>query len=804
MHLHSFGVLGACYLSLLVKAAEYDGPDYHSLPLDTIFPGPWESNIRAPQNKSYITPVRIFNYEGATFGAERVLEDAEVVVDGGLTWGIAPGGLVTFEFAENIGGRVCFEVEDVQNDPYLVLSYSESPFFAGRECDGSDESARDLPLRYAINKPGLNCVGGSYIRGAFKYLTIFMPEYDVPTEGGYWHDGHIPPKRVPAKQTWYEALAQKIFGRELSVTYDKSKEPRVTISAVWVNCTSFPSNPNGRAYTGYFDSSSSMLNRVWYAGAWTLQLSTIDPKEGGSLIQFNRNFDHNSSPLGSWYANFTVGNGTTITTDGAKRDRMVWPGDMTIAVPGIAVSTYDMLAVRNALNVIYDHQYHDGSMPYAGPPMGNFGEFSDTYHLHSLIGTYIYVLYSGDLEWLEARWAAYKAALEVSIAKVDETGLLHVSSTSDWNRFGLTGHNIEASALLYEAVGNTLKLADWLTTKNQEEIDHWHNTRARMFKGINDILYCPQDGMYADNLGRRGCHGNEKVLPQDGNGWALISGVFPSEDIALTVSENLRKRWNKYGAPAVEFPNVMSPFSSSFELLGHSAAGNPDAAVELIELMWGYMLDGPGMTNSTLIEGYRVDGYVHYPAYWQVARNSHAHGWAAGPTTALMQGILGIKLQSPLGKTWTIEPQLSKWLSYARGGFATKLGKFEVDISLMRSLSTNRKIEALNVNVPKNTSGSIKWGGQERVHTETMGSNFSYFRYLDVRTQAEEGWHPWNEGDERDFVSDDTFVKPVSEERPEGIVDWVALEQNYALADQRFSTNNANPKKPAAGVKLEM
>jgi hypothetical protein len=29
-----------------------------------------------------------------------------------------------------------------------------------------------------------------------------------------------------------------------------------------VNCTAFPSNPSGRAYTGYFDSSSSMLNRV--------------------------------------------------------------------------------------------------------------------------------------------------------------------------------------------------------------------------------------------------------------------------------------------------------------------------------------------------------------------------------------------------------------------------------------------------------------------------------------------------------------------------------------------------------------
>jgi hypothetical protein len=82
---------------------------------------------------------------------------------------------------------------------------------------------------------------------------------------------------------------------------------------------------------------------------------------------------------------------------------MVWPGDMTIAVPGIAVSSHDMLAVRNTLDTIYDHQYGDGSMPYAGPPMDGLAEFSDMYHLHTLVGTYYYVLYSGYLEWLKRR-----------------------------------------------------------------------------------------------------------------------------------------------------------------------------------------------------------------------------------------------------------------------------------------------------------------------------------------------------------------------------------------------------------------
>jgi hypothetical protein len=690
----------------------------------------------------------------------------------------------------NLCARVCFEINSTERNPYLILAYSESPFFADRECDATGDYARDLPLQFPVRKTGLNCVPPSYNRGGFKYLTVFMPERDVPSEGPYYLGGSsIRAKELTEqKLSWYKQIGQKILGGIQHVKNRNSKKASVGITALWVNCTAFPSNPNGRAYTGYFDSSSSLLNRIWYAGAWTLQLSTIIPTEGGAIIDFNRNFDHNHAPPGGWFSNFTVAKGNVVTTDGAKRDRMVWPGDMTIAVPGIAMSTYDMLAIRNALDVIYDHQYSDGSMPYAGPPMGAFHEFSDTYHLHTLIGTYFYALYSGDLEWLRKRWPAYTKALGVSIGKVDETGLLHVSSNSDWNRWGMTGHNVEASAILFEVLGNGIKLASWIGKGQTTNGEKWSTTRERLRKGIYS-LYCEQDGMFSDNIGRRGCKGQEKVLPQDGNGWVLLSKVFddPAQaSLVYNVSENLRARWIKIGAPAVEFPNVMSPFSSSFELLGHTAARNPDAAVELMELMWGYMLDGPGMTNSTLIEGYRTDGYVHYPAYPSIARNSHAHGWSAGPTSVLIQGILGIQLKSPLGKKWHIEPQLTKWLSYARGGFATKLGKFEVSVTLMRSLSTGRKVEALNVTVPQGTVGSVNWGGQAQYRTEDMDTTFGWYRFLDVKTKVEEDWQTWSVADVKDFVKDDSWVKPEVQERPEGVVDWDALEKGYLLAGKKF------------------
>lgn len=571
------------------------------------------------------------------------------------------------------------------DEPVLYLAFSESPFFVGKRTDATNDDFSDLPLAFRPgHSTGAMCVAGDFIRGGFKFLTLYIEDETVSKA----HGESGPDGTVAQKALGVEAEGQRLHGH-----------PSIAISRVWVNCTSFPSQSNGRAYSGYFYSSNDLLNRIWYAGAYTLQLSTINPREGSALIPVNRFLDHNQSPPGSWYSNFTVSRGTTVTTDGAKRDRLVWPGDMAIAVPGIAVSTFDMLAVRNALDVIYERQYSDGRLPYAGPPLSYHDEFSDTYHMHTLLGTYDYVLYSNDSAWLEQKWPQYLRALQVSTAKVDSKNLMHVTSSYDWNRHGMDGHNLEATAILHMTLKRSIELASFINHDASmraggaqvTEVESWLALQRRLELGIA-ALYCPETGLYSDNLEERHCHGNDHVDPQDGNAWALLAGMVPGEadadpdeadadgarrdpdsgSKAFLVSEALRARWNKFGAPAPEFPNVMSPFSSSFELQAHCAASNHDAAVELMLLMWGYLLDGPGFTNSTLAEGFRADGYVHYPAYPVPSRDSHAHGWSTGPTSTLMQGILGIRLLKPGGAKWMISPVLPSWLGWMRGGFAVE------------------------------------------------------------------------------------------------------------------------------------
>jgi hypothetical protein len=89
-------------------------------------------------------------------------------------------------------------------------------------------------------------------------------------------------------------------------------------------------------------------------------------------------------------------------TDGEKRDREVWPGDMSASLPSIFVSTNDLEASRNSLNSLLALQNSEGMLPYAGYPFNTLNIPSFTYHLYSLIEISYYYQYSGDLAYLQS------------------------------------------------------------------------------------------------------------------------------------------------------------------------------------------------------------------------------------------------------------------------------------------------------------------------------------------------------------------------------------------------------------------
>ncbi|KAJ7590151.1 hypothetical protein C8J56DRAFT_936976 [Mycena floridula] len=107
---------------------------------------------------------------------------------------------------------------------------------------------------------------------------------------------------------------------------------------------------------------------------------------------------------------------------------------MGIAVQTQFVSTFDLIPTRNALATMFAAMDpNTGALPESPPPLRQTGP--DTYHGWTLIGTYNYFLYSGDLPWFNSVWTNYTKFKSVAFleAKVDPTTkLMDVTSLRDW------------------------------------------------------------------------------------------------------------------------------------------------------------------------------------------------------------------------------------------------------------------------------------------------------------------------------------------------------------------------------------
>lgn len=185
----------------------------------------------------------------------------------------------------------------------------------------------------------------------------------------------------------------------------------------------------------------------------------------------------------------------------------------------------------------------------------------------------------------------------------------------------------------------------------------------------------------------------------------MLSNFTESDSQKSKISSNLQARWGTYGAPAPEVasdPATISPFATGFELYAHLVAGDAVAALNLMRLQWGFMLDDPRMTNSTFIEGYAADGSLVYAPYENDARISHAHGWSTGPTGALSQYVAGIHLTAGAGSEWRIEPLLGD-LTTVISGMSTTLGRFSVDITA----DGDGTITSFSFETPGGTTGDV-------------------------------------------------------------------------------------------------
>ena len=253
-------------------------------------------------------------------------------------------------------------------------------------------------------------------------------------------------------------------------------------------------------------------------------------------------------------------------------------------------------------------------------------------------------------------------------------------------------NNVQANSILYYTINQGIILAEALN--DTEPVASWQATADKVKAAANELLWDETSGMYIDNE-------TTTLMPQDGNSWAIVSNITLNSSQIESISSKLVDRWTPYGAPAVEAADAISPFISGFELQAHFIAENTTAALALMRLQWGFMLNDPRMTNSTFIEGYSSTGELHYAPYLNDARISHTHGWATGPTSSLTFYIAGIQLLSAGGKTWRIAPSLGD-LKFADAGFSTNVGFFSAKTQIGESGWK------LDFETPEGTTGEVR------------------------------------------------------------------------------------------------
>ncbi|KAH8750512.1 alpha-L-rhamnosidase A precursor [Diaporthe sp. PMI_573] len=610
---------------------------------------PFSEYILAPSSRT-VYPVAVYQVGGTVDNAEGLVGGADTTVTISGTSAGAQNSSVTLDFGRNIAGQVSLTSPGAGDPSSAIwLTFSESSMWVSSYgSDAISDDGLDAPIPLSVGGgPGTYAVERKYARGGFRYLTLVNNgTADIQLSG-------------------------------LSVFY-----------------TAAPTQ-DLQAYTGYFHSNDELLNRIWYAGAYTNQLCDIDPQYGNALVNV---INYEPRPLQPWYYNYTITNGTSALVDGAKRDTLVWPGDLFISGPSVAYSTYALDAIKNSVESLFLLQTPEGILPYVGVPFRDIiNQTSFTYHLHNLIGVYNYYWYTGDQAWLQTYWDQFKRGLAWSLSNVDSSGLMNVTASADWLRAGMAGHNIEANAILYYTLNLGVDLASVLG--DDATVSQYQSAAAGIKEAANTLLWNEGLGFYTDNE-------DTTLTPQDGNSFAVLGNLTESDAQKASIISNLQGRWGTYGAPAPEVdstPATISPFATGFELEAHLVGGNAAGALDLMRLQWGFMLDDPRMTNSTFIEGYAADGGLVYAPYRNDARVSHAHGWSSAPTSLLSRYVAGIHLTAALGQTWRIAP-LTGGLSTVSAGMSTTLGSFAVDVA---ADTGSGAITSFSFEAPAGTTGDV-------------------------------------------------------------------------------------------------
>jgi alpha-L-rhamnosidase len=408
-------------------------------------------------------------------------------------------------------------------------------------------------------------------------------------------------------------------------------------------------------------------------------------------------------------ADFAAGtNPLPVIIDGAKRDRLVWSGDIAVAGPTVYYSNGASEYVKGSLELFASFPNSNGEASsdltplltpglVPGDQLADVfgGHFSLSYSIYLVTNLYDYYLYTSDKAFIAQQWPAVERELGYLAANANAQHLLVTTADNglDWSVAPRTGAVTEYNALYYRALTGAAAMAQAL---GKNDVAANLETLAGLVKdAVNATLFNAANGVYDLSSDAPGQYA------QDANALTVLFGVAPPGQAALILQNMEAALATPHGPLAFSSnPNLISPYMSGFDVDAHFEVGDAAGALSLIRTVWGQHMthDKPFYSGATF-EGLAPDG-TPAGAGLPSRLASLAHAWGSGPTSALSKYVLGVRPVEPGYKAWLVEPQPGD-LGWAAGTVPTPYGPIAVSWQ-----NTSRGLR-LELWVPGGTRGTV-------------------------------------------------------------------------------------------------
>ena len=368
-------------------------------------------------------------------------------------------------------------------------------------------------------------------------------------------------------------------------------------------------------YKGEFRCNDDRLNQVWKTGAYTVHLCMQD-----------------------------------MLWDGIKRDRLVWIGDMHPETMTINSVFGEVDVVPKSLNYVRDRT------PLENGP--NWMNGISSYSLWWLLIQRCWYQYHANRDYLEEQRKYLKALLNVLHTQVEPNGSEKLGGGRflDWpSSEDPTAIHAGLHALLLMAFNGGAELMDILGEPAEKDACLASAAKMKQYKP-------------------------GPTKRKQANALLALAGI---EDPARINAEAL----------ANEPLRDISTFYGYYVLQARALAGDFAGPLDVIRNYWGAMLDYGATTfwedfdlawtkNAARIDQPVPDGKIDihgdYGKYCYVGlRHSLCHGWASGPTSWMIEHVLGFRPLEPGSAQLRVKPALAG-LEWAEGAFPTPRGVVRV------------------------------------------------------------------------------------------------------------------------------